>query len=71
MRQASFVFLAVIALITSSSAAGDYTVDYRLASAGLATVARALFDRRALAQALRLGEHEEVLLTQTIGYPAS
>jgi len=26
MRQASFVFLAVIALITSSSAAGDYTV---------------------------------------------
>ncbi len=40
------------------------------ASAGLATVARALFDRKALAGALRLGQREEVLLTQTVGYPA-
>lgn len=40
------------------------------ASAGLATVARALFDRKALAGELRLGEHEEILLTQTVGYPA-
>lgn len=41
------------------------------ASAGLATVARALFDSQALASALRLGEHEQVLLTQTVGYPVS
>lgn len=40
------------------------------ASAGLATVARALFDRKALAKTLRLGEHEEILLTQTVGYLA-
>jgi hypothetical protein len=39
------------------------------ASAGLATVARALFDRKALASALRLGRHEHVLLAQTVGYP--
>ncbi len=39
------------------------------ASAGLATVARALFDRKALASALRLGKDEEVLLAQTVGYP--
>ncbi len=39
------------------------------ASAGLATVARAFFDHRALAQALTLGEHEQVILTQTVGYP--
>lgn len=39
------------------------------ASAGLATVARAFFDHRALATALRLGKDEEVLLTQTVGYP--
>jgi SagB-type dehydrogenase family enzyme len=39
------------------------------ASAGLSTVVRALFDRKALASALRLGKHEEVLLTQTVGYP--
>jgi nitroreductase len=40
------------------------------ASAGLSTVARALFDHEALAAALRLGKDEEVLLTQTVGYPA-
>lgn len=39
------------------------------ASAGLATVARALFDRRALSDALGLSEHEEVVLAQTVGYP--
>jgi len=39
------------------------------ASAGLSTVVRALFDRKALAAALRLGKHEEVLLSQTVGYP--
>lgn len=41
------------------------------ASAGLATVARAFFDHQALASALRLGRDEEVLLTQTVGYPGS
>lgn len=41
------------------------------ASEGLATVARAFFDRQALATALCLGPDEEVLLAQTVGYPAS
>lgn len=40
------------------------------ASTGLSTVARAFFDHQALATALRLGKDEEVLLTQTVGYPA-
>jgi SagB-type dehydrogenase family enzyme len=39
------------------------------ASAGLATVTRALFDRKSLNEALRLGRDEHVLLTQTVGYP--
>lgn len=39
------------------------------ASAGLATVARALFDHQALARALGLSEDEDILLTQTVGYP--
>ncbi len=41
------------------------------ASAGLATVVRALFDRDALASALRLSSKEHVLLAQTVGYPAA
>jgi nitroreductase len=40
------------------------------ATNGLATVVRGWFDRRALAEALSLGSHESVLLTQTVGYPA-
>jgi len=40
------------------------------ASAGLATVVRGWFDRTALASALKLGPDEQVLLTQTVGYPA-
>jgi len=39
------------------------------ASAGLATVVRGWFDRTALASALELGPGEQVLLTQTVGYP--
>ncbi len=39
------------------------------ASTGLATVARAWFDRRALAEAMGLGEDHEIVLTQTVGYP--
>jgi nitroreductase len=40
------------------------------ASAGLATVVRAWLDRAALAKALRLGDDQQVLLSQTVGYPA-
>jgi SagB-type dehydrogenase family enzyme len=37
------------------------------ASAGLATVVRAWFDRHALSQAMRLGTDEQLLLAQTVG----
>ncbi len=39
------------------------------ASAGLATVVRAWLDRDALAEAMRLGEHESIVVAQTVGYP--
>lgn len=39
------------------------------ASAGLATVIRAWFDRDALAKAMGLAHHQQVLLTQTVGRP--
>lgn len=39
------------------------------ASAGLATVVRGWFDRKALSAALRLSEHEHVVVAQTVGYP--
>jgi SagB-type dehydrogenase family enzyme len=39
------------------------------ASAGLATVVRAWFDRQALAKAMRLGADEQLLLAQTVGRP--
>ena len=39
------------------------------ASEGLATVVRGWFDRPALSTALRLSEHEHVVLAQTVGYP--
>jgi nitroreductase len=39
------------------------------ASAGLATVVRAWFDHEALGKALGLGRQEQILLTQTVGYP--
>jgi len=39
------------------------------ASAGLATVIRAWFDRHALAQAMGLGTDEQLLLAQTVGLP--
>jgi SagB-type dehydrogenase family enzyme len=41
------------------------------AEQGLATVVRGWFDRKALAEALKLSPHEQVLLTQTVGYPSS
>lgn len=39
------------------------------ASAGLATVTRAWFDRTALAQAMGLNNDQQILLTQTVGRP--
>jgi SagB-type dehydrogenase family enzyme len=39
------------------------------ASAGLANVVRAWFDRDALARAMQLGTDHQILLTQTIGQP--
>jgi nitroreductase len=39
------------------------------ASAGLATVIRAWFDHRALAQAMGLGSDQQLLLAQTVGWP--
>lgn len=41
------------------------------ASAGLATVVRAWFDGKALADAMGLGSDEQLLLTQTVGLPKS
>jgi SagB-type dehydrogenase family enzyme len=40
------------------------------AANGLATVVRGWFDRSALSAALDLGRDEEVVLTQTVGFPA-
>ncbi len=39
------------------------------ASAGLATVVRGWLDRSALSKALRLSEHEHIVVAQTVGYP--
>lgn len=40
------------------------------AAYGLATVARGLLDRRALATAMRLEADQRVILAQSVGYPA-
>ena len=40
------------------------------ASAGLVTVARGWFDRGALAEALALNDGQQIVLAQTVGYPA-
>lgn len=40
------------------------------ASEGLATVVRGSVDREALAAMLGLGEHQRIILAQTVGYPA-
>ena len=40
------------------------------ASAGLATVVRGSVDRQALAAALGLGPQQQIVLAQTVGYPA-
>lgn len=55
----------------SSAAAGAISQNVYLysASAGLATVIRAWIDREAIADALGLAHEEQVLLSQTVGYP--
>ncbi|CAG9185653.1 nitroreductase family protein [Cupriavidus pinatubonensis] len=40
------------------------------AASGLATVARGLLDRRALARAMRLDPDQRVVLAQSVGFPA-
>jgi nitroreductase len=39
------------------------------ASEGLATVVRGYVDKEALAKTMGLGEHQKVVLAQTVGYP--
>ena len=39
------------------------------ASAGLATVVRAMIDRPALAKAMNLRPEQKIILAQTVGYP--
>jgi SagB-type dehydrogenase family enzyme len=55
----------------ASAAAGAIAQNVYLyaASAGLATVIRAWIDRSAIADALGLGHDQQVLLSQTVGYP--
>ena len=55
----------------ASVAAGAITQNVYLyaASTGLATVIRAWIDRSAIAEALGLSHDEQVLLSQTVGYP--
>lgn len=55
----------------ASVAAGAISQNIYLfcASGGLGTVARAWFDRSALASAMGLGPDQQILLTQTVGYP--
>ncbi|MBX3271651.1 MAG: SagB/ThcOx family dehydrogenase [Sandaracinaceae bacterium] len=57
--------------VYSAAAAGAIAQNVYLycASAGLATVIRGWIDRDAIAQALGLGHDQEVLLSQTVGYP--
>ncbi|MES2242799.1 MAG: SagB/ThcOx family dehydrogenase [Pseudomonadota bacterium] len=54
-------------------AAGAITQNVYLfaASSGLATVIRAWIDRTAIADALGLSHDQQVLLSQTVGYPAA
>ena len=56
----------------ASAAAGAISQNVYLyaASAGLATVIRAWIDRDAIADALGLAHEQQVLLSQTVGYPA-
>jgi len=55
----------------ASAAAGAIAQNVYLycASAGLATVIRAWIDRAAIGDALGLEHDQQVLLSQTVGYP--
>ena len=55
----------------ASAAAGAIAQNVYLfcASSGLATVIRAWIDRSAIADALGLTHDQQVLLSQTVGYP--
>jgi len=57
----------------ASVAAGAMAQNIALycASAGLVGVVRAWFDRNALSQAMGLGQDEQILLSQTVGYPGA
>jgi len=57
--------------VYSAASAGAIAQNVYLycASAGLVCVVRGWFDRQALASALHLSVHEQVVLTQTVGYP--
>jgi len=57
----------------ASAAAGAIAQNVYLyaASTGLATVIRAWIDRAAIADALGLTHEQQVLLSQTVGYPGS
>ena len=39
------------------------------ASEDLATVVRGAIDRESLAKAMKLGDHQKIILAQTVGYP--
>jgi nitroreductase len=56
----------------ASAAAGAIAQNVYLysATAGLATVIRAWIDRSAVADALGLSHDQQVLLSQTVGYPS-
>jgi hypothetical protein len=57
----------------ASAAAGAMAQNVYLyaTSTGLAAVIRAWLDRAALAQAMGLGTNQQVLLAQTVGWPAA
>lgn len=63
-REQRTIFAAV------SAGAVSQNVSLFCAATGLASVVRGWLDRAALHAALRLGEHEEVLIAQTVGFPA-
>lgn len=56
-------------LASASAGAIAENVYLFAASAGLATVVRALFDRDTLARAMNLEPTQHILLAQTVGYP--
>ncbi len=60
-KRASYASIAVGAIAQN--------VSLYCASAGLASVVRAWFDRQALSEAMGLESDQQILLSQTVGYP--